>query len=237
MSFLLVHSPIVGPDTWQPVAEQLRGRGTRAWVPRLRDGGPEPFWRQHVNAVMAVAQAEVAAGATVTVAGHSGAGQLLGLVTAALREGAWNVDACLFVDAGLPTQGGSRLEQFRRQEPEFADELEAALASEAGFPQWDDEVLLPLVPNPVRRADLLRGVRRLPRSYWEEPIPAVSGWPMVPCGVLLLSDGYEPTARAASEAGWPVHRFAVGNHFFLLLDPARVADQLLDLRLATVGDA
>lgn len=237
MAFLLVHSPIVGADTWEPVAAQLRRGGTPACVPRLSDSGHGPFWRQHVAAVLTTAQSEIAAGENVAVVGHSGAGQLLALVAAAMRDAGWHVDACLFVDAGLPTRGTSRLDQLRSQEPAFADELEAALDSGVGFPQWDDRVLAPLVPDSARRARLLQGVRRLPRAYWDEPIPAVAGWPLVPCGVLLLSDGYEPTARAALEAGWPVRRVPAGNHFLGLMDPQRVADELLDLRRTVVGEA
>lgn len=236
MAWVLVHSPIVGVDTWEPVADELRARGELVCVPRVRDNGDPPFWEQHVGAVVAGVEADVPVGEELVVVGHSGAGQLLALVCGALLERAWRVDACLFVDAGLPTAGRSRMEQLRGEEPEFADELEVALAGD-GFPQWDDDLLAPLVSDPDRRAGLIRGVRRLPSGYWEEPIPYVAGWPLVPCGVLLFSDGYEATARAAAAARWPVRRLSTGNHFLALVDPAGVADELLGLRREVLGAA
>ncbi len=53
--FVLVHSPLVGPLTWGPVAAELRGRGYAAVVPALRAGetADPPYWRQHVAAAVA----------------------------------------------------------------------------------------------------------------------------------------------------------------------------------------
>ncbi len=36
--FVLLHSPLVGPLTWGPVADELRRRGIEAIVPALREG-------------------------------------------------------------------------------------------------------------------------------------------------------------------------------------------------------
>jgi hypothetical protein len=33
---MLIHSPLVGPYSWQPVAEQLEHAGHNAWVPSLQ---------------------------------------------------------------------------------------------------------------------------------------------------------------------------------------------------------
>ena len=46
MLFVLVHSPLVGPATWEPVARELAARGHCALVPSLlhvSDGEP-PVW-------------------------------------------------------------------------------------------------------------------------------------------------------------------------------------------------
>ena len=51
--FVLIHSPSVGPRTWQPVAHRLAELGWAAAVPFLlhvTDGGP-PFWPRVVDAV------------------------------------------------------------------------------------------------------------------------------------------------------------------------------------------
>ena len=54
-SFVLIHSPSVGPRTWQPVAHRLAELGWETAVPSLlhvADDGP-PFWPRVVDAVPA----------------------------------------------------------------------------------------------------------------------------------------------------------------------------------------
>ena len=54
-SFVLIHSPSVGPRTWQPVAHRLTALGWEAAVPSLlhvTDHGP-PYWPHVVEAVRA----------------------------------------------------------------------------------------------------------------------------------------------------------------------------------------
>jgi hypothetical protein len=97
---LLVHSPLVGPGTWDLVAA---GRGWQVDVPDLTGtvtGGP-PY---------CVRQAEVIARSTsgrpAILIGHSGAGPLL----AAAGALAGQVRGYLFVDAGLPIPGQTWME-------------------------------------------------------------------------------------------------------------------------------
>ena len=51
--FVLVHSPLVGPVIWWPVADELRRRGHGALVPVLPQSvpGEAPVWRQQAEAV------------------------------------------------------------------------------------------------------------------------------------------------------------------------------------------
>jgi hypothetical protein len=229
-AFLLVHSPIVGPDTWALVAGELMGRGHQALVPELPADAEGEYWRAHVDAIAGAAVSSFPAGTAVTVVAHSGAGQLLGQLAAALPQRGITVEAYVLADAGLPTRGASRMEQLRTESPEFADELGAVFAAGGRFPQWSDEQLAGLVGDPQRRRRLREGLRPLPLEYWTEPIPDNSQWPDAPCGVLLFSAGYEPTAAAARAAGWPVRDLRADNHFLALADPGRVAGELLALR-------
>src|SRR5207248_4809386 len=110
LAYLLVHSPLVGPFTWSPVADALRDRGLEAIVPVLADSeaSPVPYWQQHAESV-ARPVAEVSEARPLVFVGHSGAGQLLPAIRQVLRRPA---AAYVFVDAGLPEDGRSRLAQL-----------------------------------------------------------------------------------------------------------------------------
>jgi hypothetical protein len=154
--------------------------------------------------------------------GHSGAGVLLPLI----RElAARPVAAYVFDDAGLPAAGAARMGAGA-----FADGLRAMYAAGRRFPEWTDAQLEPLVPDPARRARLLRGVRPQPWGFWEETIPLPTWWPDAPCAYLRFAPNpsYDGAAAEARHRGWPYAEIAAG-HFHMLLDPASVAEALLDL--------
>src|SRR5262245_66626104 len=105
--FVLVHSPLVGPFTWRLVADELQQRQFKAVVPALVDDGGHqaPFWKQHVDAVMqALDSLEV--DSSIVIVGHSGAGALLPAIGHAASR---PISAYIFVDAGIPSDGMSRL--------------------------------------------------------------------------------------------------------------------------------
>ena len=77
---IAVHSPLVGPATWQPVARLLRGRFD-VMVPNLHGiaAGPGPYEHRIAAEVARNAQ-EFARNAhfdEIVLAGHSGAGACL----------------------------------------------------------------------------------------------------------------------------------------------------------------
>src|ERR671937_737858 len=100
--FVLVHSPLVGPATWTPVARELERRGRQAVVPSLFGvaTAQPPRWRFCVDAVRAAA-GDVRR--PVVLVGHSGAGPLLAAIAGALGP---TVSRLSFVDAGLPARSG-----------------------------------------------------------------------------------------------------------------------------------
>lgn len=81
--FLLIHSPLVGPMTWEPVSEELRESGYKVIVPELRSppGVDGLYWERHADAILK-ATAGLPHGNRIIMVGHSGAGPLL----PALRE-------------------------------------------------------------------------------------------------------------------------------------------------------
>jgi hypothetical protein len=226
LQFVLIHSPLVGPLTWTPVAERLRARGHAALVPALAgdEDDPAPLWRQHAASVvraLEVLPPEV----RPWLVGHSGAGALL----PAMRD-LWQrrVAGYLLVDAGIPSNG-----QPRRGPPnsEFARQLDALYVTGHRFPAWTDERLRPLVPDDALRSGLLAELQPQPWRFWEEPIPVFAGWPDAPCAYLHFSSPYDADADHARNTGWPFRHLPAG-HFHMLVDPTAVADAVLNLAAA-----
>ncbi len=230
-AFVLVHSPLTGPDLWQPVAEALRARGAAAHIAALHDDGApgEPFWARHARSAAQTVRALPAGGLALLV-GHSGAGALLPLV----REAAgWPVAGYLFVDAGLPF-AGSRLEAIAAESAEFAAQLRVSLAAGERFPAWTDAQLSELLPDGARRGALLAGLRPRGLDFFAEPLPVPPHWPDAPCGYLYFSPPYAPALAAARARGWPARELSA-SHFHMLVDPDAVAEALLSLARALAG--
>jgi hypothetical protein len=225
--WLLVHSPIVGPDTWEPVASLLRAGGDEVAVPHLRMGDRPPFATRHAEAAV---NAPLPADCRPIVVAHSGAGGLLGMIGRRLSDAGAPPAAYVLADAGVPaTAPASRLQQLRAEAPELADRLEAILAAGSRFPDWTDEQLAPLVPDPTRRALLVANLQPAPAAYWTEPLPVTPDWPDAPGAVVLFSGSYEPTAAFAAARGWPLRRLSEDNHFLPLAGPDAVAATLAAL--------
>ena len=224
-AFVLLHSPLVGPLTWGSVADELRRRGIEAIVPALREGedaGP-PYWRRHAEAVER-ALAALPADRPPILAAHSGAGPLLPAAREAIGR---PVAAYLFVDAGLPRDGASRLDLFGV--PEEVARFRAA-AREGLLPTWGDEDLREVIPDAALRRRFVAELRPLPLAVYEEPLPVFAGWPDAPCGYLRFAATpvYEEPEREARRRGWACAQLP-GRHFHMLVDPPAVAQALLDL--------
>jgi pimeloyl-ACP methyl ester carboxylesterase len=221
-TFVLIHSPSVGPRTWQPVAHRLAELGWEAAVPSLlhvTDGGP-PFWPRVVDAVRAGLDPEQSQG--VVLVAHSNAGLFIPVVSAALPG---RVRGCIFVDAALPPASGSA--------PVAPPELLALLrdkASDGLLPRWtdwwDEEAVAPLFPDQRTRQAVSEEQPRLPLSYYEASVPAPVGWDAQPCAYLLFGPPYNELADEARERGWIVQQLP-GRHLHQLVDPDGVARLLL----------
>lgn len=228
-AFILVHSPIVGPSTWTPVAAELRRRGFTVVVPDL---GPNedvttPFWERHVRAVVAALR-NLPAERRLILVGHSGAGALLPAIGQAARR---PVAAYVFVDAGIPKDGESRLDNGP-----FAAYLQELYAGGGRYPNWSDEDLRDLVPDAEWRRQVLAELRPPPLAFWEEPIPVVAGWPDAPCAYLRFvpNPAYDAAVAEAQSRGW-AYAELTGGHFHPLVDPVAVADEVLSLVARTAS--
>jgi hypothetical protein len=156
--------------------------------------------------------------------GHSGAGQLLPAIR---QASARPVGAYVFVDAGIPEDRVSRLDQIAREAPEVATDLRSHLERGGRFPEWTDEDLRQLIPADGMRRGILGELRPRPLPFFTEPIPA-PGWPDAPCGYLRFSSPYDPALRQAVASGWPTRSLEAG-HFHMVVEPRDVVDVLLGL--------
>lgn len=221
VALVLVHSPLVGPATWDAVAGLVRQRGYEVLIPDLTGAladGP-PYWSRQVAAIT-----DSAAGRHVILAGHSGAGSLLGAAGEALGR----AEGYVFVDAGLPYPGQSWLQTAP---PELAEQVRA-MATGGWLPPWSQwwgaDAMAELLPDPQVRECYAADCPQLPLAMFEEIHPLAPGWPDGPCGYLRLSEAYQEPAEQAKALGWPVTE-RVSHHLAMVTDPELVAGPLLDL--------
>jgi hypothetical protein len=219
---LLVHSPLVGPATWNLVATDLAERGYQVSVPDLTGtvtAGP-PFCLRQAEMI-----ARRASGQPAILIGHSGAGPLLAAAGAIIDQ----VRGYIFVDAGLPIPGQTWMETVP---PELAAQLREMADDQGWLPPWPqwwgDEALAELVPDPDARRRFAAGCPRLPLAMFEEVHPPAPQWPDAQAAYLQLSEAYEDEAAKARELGWPVAQ-RMSHHLAPLTDSALVAESLREL--------
>ena len=225
---VLLHSPLVGVQSWGTLPEALRRGGMDAVAVAVDGDDRAPFAERYVGGAVA---GVVGAGGLIeplVLVGHSGAGPLLGAVGNGLRAAGRPAGGYLFCDAGLPEAGATRLDLLAAEDPEMAAAFRAELERGGRFPTWSDADLEPLVPDPAARAALVGSLRPRGLAFFTEPLPAAAGWPDAPCGYLRLSAVYDRWAEAAAAMGWPTGWLDAG-HFHPLVDPDGVAAALLDL--------
>ncbi len=222
---VLIHSPAVGPDTWEGVAAEMRPRD-RVVVPSLMKAlhaGP-PYWKH--QAMLARGSLEAVAGGTpVVLAGHSGAGALLPLIAAEIDQ---PVAGYVFVDAGLPEGDVAWLDTV----PDARAAHLRSTVVDGWLPPWsdwwEDADLAEELPNPRQRTRFRAALERLPLAMFEEIRPSTANWPDAPCAYLQLSDGYSIEAAQAQKWGWRTTVLA-STHMAPLTDPTTVARHLGDL--------
>jgi hypothetical protein len=225
-TFVLVHSPLVGPASWLPVAQELERRGRIAVRPSLLGvaDAPEPQWR-HVPEAVRVATSHLQQ--RIILVGHSGAGVLLPAIADDL---AVDVAALMFVDSLLPPPAGRLL----LGPPTFMEQLRA-MATDGVLAPWSRwfgaGAMRELVPDERLRAELEAEMPRLPLSYFQATVPLPDAWPdRRPCAYLLFSaTQYGQSAAQARAYGWPVIQLHGLQHLAIATNPIPVTEALLEL--------
>jgi hypothetical protein len=225
-AFVLINSPLVGPLTWTPVAEELHKVGVQAVVATLPpplETAP-PYWEKHAEAVVASMES-LPEGTPVILVGHSGADVLLPAVG---ERSTHAVAAYIFVDSDIPRNGSSRLDGF----PPGAAQAFREAAAGGIIPTWTEEDLRVVIPDDGTRRALAADLRPTPLALYEEPLPVFAGWPDAPCGYLAFVGAvpypYDRAARYARQAGW-VYTEMRGRHFHMLVAPPAVTGALADI--------
>ena len=217
-AFVLVHSPLGAPYTWEPVAHALTEMGARCSVPTLSlepdDEGR--YWPVHVAAIERAAHDF---DSSVVLVAHSGAGPLLAEAAERLGD---KVAGLAFVDATLPHPGTGRLKAFGDEA-----EIEAfrARAAEGMVPPFPDDLLERLIEDDEPRAAYIESQRPMPLAIYEEALP-LTELPHVQAAYLQFSPAYNDAAAEARARGWR-YRHLPGSHFLLLDRPHEVAETLL----------
>ncbi len=224
-TFVLVHSPLVGPYTWEPVAHELRRAGHTVTVPHLTNDPHSPlsYIDQHKNAILSSYQTQVGREAAILV-GHSGAGALLPYAGAALPK----LNCYIFVDADLPRDNASRLDRLAPKDAKLF--RHRAKKGYIPTPFWADEVLKTAIPDDEARGRFESELQPVPLKVYKEPIPVPRHWPDAPCAYLRFASSatYEEASRTAHKNGWPYAELP-GYHFQMLVDPRGVAEALVSL--------
>lgn len=219
---LFVHSPLVGPSTWGPVAAMAHSRGWSVRVPDLTavDGSSPLFWETlMLSAVDAVADTA----GRVVVVGHSGAGVFLPVIGQCL-EG--RLQALVFVDAQVPPTSGGHVTPPDLEKLLDENTVDGVVSKWWGW--WPSDALEEAVPDPALRAVLQADMPHLPRSFYDETVPVPDGWSEWPCGYVKLSSGYQALYEDATGRGWPGAEID-GHHLSLATEPGPVLDAIESL--------
>jgi pimeloyl-ACP methyl ester carboxylesterase len=217
-TFVLVHSPLVGPSTWRWVAETLVARGHRVTVPTVTEVTTSRGWEAFADAVASrIDEANHA-----VLVGHSGAGPLLPQIASRARS---RPAGLVFVDAGISSDAG----ETKLMPSDFLIGLKA-LATDGLLPKWYDwfgpEAMKALVPDDERRAVVCAEFPQLPLSYFEARVPVPEAWRAGKCGYVLLSEHYAHDAAEAARRAWPVVHLP-GMHVDIVTRPEPVANAIL----------
>lgn len=225
-TLVLVHSPLVGPSSWQPVAGELRARGHATIVPSATGvfEGAAPYYPRLATAIANEIDRHDDARRIVLV-GHSGAGALLPAVANATAA---TVVGTIFVDALLPHPG---LSWFDTAPAEIGEQLRG-LAQDGLLPPWNEwfppGTVEELLPDPAMLDRFREELPRLPLSYFEELAPEFPELLPSRGAYLRLSDAYSDEARQAEKEGWRVAHHPA-HHLAVIAEPQEISAAIEEL--------
>jgi hypothetical protein len=224
-TYVLIHSPLVGPLTWQLIHEEMEKRSVESIVPTLSDFpiSTRPYWQQHAES-LAKSLSLTPQNRRIILVAHSGAGPLLPIMRQSIVH---SIEAYVFVDAGIPRNAASRIDLMRLEDPEWADQFHQSLLLGERFPNWNDDDLKEVIPNAALRRKMIAEINPRSLAFFTEPIPVFANWPDAPCAYIKFSTSYDWDFRQAKQARWLVREVNAG-HFHMLVDPSGVTNLIVD---------
>jgi len=218
---MLIHSPFLGPATWQPTARVLEGNGRRVRVPDLSAvaRSAPPYWPEGRDAIV-----RTAADDPVVLVPHSNAGLFVPAVIEALGD---QVRGVAFIDAALPGGGHHSTSEFLHR----LATVDGLLPPWTSW--WDEADVAALFSDATVRALVEAEQPRMPLAYYDHLPPAPVGWSVPPCGYIWFGAPYDKGAEQAAGYGWPTAHLP-GGHLHMLIDPDAVA--AAELKMAGAWD-
>jgi len=229
---LVLPSPLLGPETYEPLAVELARLTGPVVVADL------PVDPRTPQSVLAAFESAVDQGADVVVA-HSNAGYylpaLVGGRAAAGRPVTGRQLATVAMDAALPTGAASDTALAPTGFAEFVASLPVVDDRLPVWPAWWDSAdIQPLFPDRAWLERVSREAPRLPPSYFTGRLPVPAGWQAGARGYLAFGDTYADEVAFARASGWVVRQEA-GHHLQHLAEPAAVARSLHKLIVELLG--
>ena len=214
ITYVLIHSPLVGPLTWQLVCDEMEQRGIEAITPTLTDHpiSTQSYWQQHAESV-AGSLAQIPQDRGIVLVAHSGAGPLLPIIRQSIVH---SIKAYIFVDAGIPRHNSNRLDLMRLQDDQWAQQFHQTLLQGGQFPTWNEDDLRELISDGDLRQKMVAEINPRVLTFFTELIPVFAGWPDAPCAYIKFSASYDWDFEQAQQADWLVHKMKAG-HFHMLL--------------------
>jgi hypothetical protein len=228
--FVLLHSPLLGPASWEWVATVLRQRNELVVVPSFAgfDSATEPFW-QWCTGLAVEAIEGLPVDMPVVLVGHSASGLLLPPVSTGCAAAGHTVVASVFADAQIPDDVPADGDWFL----DHARSISRAGRLPPWSEWWGEGAMDALVPDPERRARIVAELQSVPLTYLEEAPPPGNG-PLGRPTNLRFSSVYIATADVARGRGWPVVEVP-GEHLHMTVDPEAVAAQLISIANDAIG--
>jgi hypothetical protein len=231
ITYALIHSPLVGPLTWQLVRHEMEKRGIEVNVPVLveRPNSTGPYWQQHAES-FAKSLNLIPKNRHIVLVAHSGAGPLLPAIRQLLMH---SIAANVFVDAGIPRDRSSRMDLMKLQDQPWAEGFHQELLQGERFPTWNEDDLREVISDDELRHKMVTEIKPRSLAFFTEPIPVFKGWPDVPCAYIKFSGSYDWDLKQARQAGWLARELNAG-HFHMLVDPIAVTDLIVNTTQALI---
>ncbi len=217
-SFVLIHSPLVGPSSLQPTADVLTNRGFAVHVPTpMAPPGTTSWqdWPQRLLDVLPDLKRPI-------LVGHSAGGLIAARLASAL-----NASAFICLDAMMPPETGP----VPPVESEFLTFVQTLPLQDGLLPVWTDwweADLLGAVPiSPELKETFQAELPRLSLDWFEDCFD-MPDWSASARGYVQTSPVFDDEAHRAWARRWPVISLN-GTHLHPMIAPEETATALVEI--------